>query len=124
MKLKIFWIKFKSIFNLPIYRKDALIWAKHYYANGDCAGLCYAIEDSISDLIHVHNKPQHFIPLLNPNVARSFQNKHGVDTSTTRYNSGCFWWRPRVWELNDGRLGFLNWLIEQYKDDKTDLRKL
>lgn len=124
MKLKIFWIKFKSIVHLPIYRKDLLIWAKHYYASKDCAGLCYAIENSISDLMHVYNAPPHLIPLLNPEVVRIYHKIHGVDTSTTRYNSGCFWWQQCVWELNGGRLGFLNWMIEQYKDDKTNLRKL
>ena len=124
MKLKILWIKFKSIVHLPIYRKDVLIWAKHYYANKYWEGLCEVIGNSINDLIHVYNRPQHFIPLLNPKVVKVFHKKHGVDISATRYNDGYFWWQPRVWELDGGRLGFLNWMIEQYKDDKTNLRKL
>lgn len=122
MKLKIVWIKFKSIVHLPIYRKDILIWTKYYYTTYE--GLCCAIESSIRDLIHVYNRPQHLIPLFSPYVVRIFHEKHGVDIRPTQYIYGLYWWEPHTWELNGGRLGFLNWLIEQYKDDKTNLRKL
>lgn len=33
-----------------------------------------------------------------------------------------YWWP--IYEWNTGRMDFLNWLIEQYKNDNTDLRKL
>jgi hypothetical protein len=124
MKLKIAWIKFKSIVHLPIYRKDVLIWVKYYYANEDCRGLCSAIFHSVSDLMHVYNGTHCFIPLLSPGVAKIFHKEHGVDTSITQYTYGHFWWKPYSWKLNGGRLGFLNWMIEKYKDDKTNLRKL
>ena len=124
MKLKIAWIEIKSFTGLPIYPIDILRWAKYYYANEDCIGLCGAIEYSISDLMDVYNVPHHFIPLLSPEVAKTFQKDYGVDTRTTQYTYRHFWWEPFVWELNGGRLGFLNWLIEKYKDDKTNLRKL
>lgn len=124
MKLKIAWIKIKSLIGLPIYPIDILLWIKFYYANEDCGGLCEAIEDSIIDLIHMYNRPQHFIPLLNPKVAEEFQKNHNVDTGDSCYKFDSYWWEPCVWELNGGRLGFLNWMIEKYKDDKTNLRKL
>ena len=122
MNLKIAWIKFKSIVHLPIYRKDVLIWAKYYYANEDYDGLCCAIEDSVRDLMYVYNVPQHFIPLLNPDIVKSFHKRYCVDTSNINYRFKSYWWEPYTWKLNGGRLGFLNWMIEQYKDDKTNLK--
>ena len=36
--------------------------------------------------------------------------------------NSLWWWEYDVWDT--GRMDFLNWLIGQYKDDKTNLRKL
>lgn len=35
-----------------------------------------------------------------------------------------YWWPHFKWDEEGGRMRFLNWLIEQYKDDETDLRTL
>lgn len=35
-----------------------------------------------------------------------------------------YWWTPFKWDEEGGRMRFLNWLIEQYRDDETDLRTL
>ena len=124
MYLRIAWIKIKSLIGLPIYPVDILLWTKHYYANEDYDGLCCAIYNSIRDLMHVYRPPQYFIPLFSPKVAKAFHKTHGVNISAVCCSYGCHWWKPRVWELNGGRLGFLHWLIEQYKGNKTNLRKI
>lgn len=79
------------------------------------AGLCYSIQEAMAyyglsfvSLIALTS----LFPLFIRTNARRF----GANCS------GSFWWVPRVWDT--GREDFLDWLIEQYRDDKTDLRTL
>ena len=41
-----------------------------------------------------------------------------------RREENMYWWPPFVWDEASGRMRFLNWLIEQYKDDETNLRTI
>lgn len=78
------------------------------------AGLCYSIRDALIyySLIPHAIDPTISFPLFTNTQALSFG---------ARPHDG-YWWEPNVW--NTGREAFLDWLIEQYKDDKTDLRTI
>ena len=101
-----------------ITRLDILQNAKKYHSN--YRGLCQAIASSAYVLLYdEENKgeayyyypnegPQKIIPLLTKNNAKPF-GAVGL----------AYWWREYVWDT--GRLDFLNWLIEQYKDDTEDI---
>lgn len=52
--------------------------------------------------------------ILIPELTFHNAKKFGADG----YEYG-YWWKPWVWD--NGRLDFLNWLIEHYKDDTEDL---
>lgn len=93
-----------------VYRKDILEYALKY--NNKAKGVCFALWDSLSHYGMVHNITL-YLPLANLNYARRF----GANVTYDGY-----WWPKGEW--NTGRLDFLKWLLEQYKDDKTNLKKL
>ena len=108
--LRKFFELFKSSKNSPLTRKMVLMRASKHKTNGLCntigrALLYYGIIAYSSDL-------STYFPLF------------------TRYNAAVFgasesnsyWWTVGDWST--GREDFLNWLIEQYKDDQTDLKTL
>lgn len=97
-----------NLLHLPVTRKEVLKRAKKIKKYG----LCY----SISHVLHAYNIPygdyHHYFPMF-------------VRMCALRFGADGFyewWWKPNVWDT--GRMAFLDWLIEEYKDDKTDLRKL
>ena len=98
-----------NLFNLPVTRKEVLERAKKIRKSGICSSLIFALED-------------YCIPcslqlkMYFPQFVRMNALQFGADTSYE------WWWEPDVWDT--GRMDFLDWLIEQYKDDKTDLRKI
>ena len=108
-----FWIK--KTFNLPIYRKDVLQYVKithkkYIYS----VGLCKTIADALfwfNIYVDLYNNIKDYFPKFGDNI-----NKFNGD------NNFAYWWTPVTW--NTGRLDYLNWLINEYKDDKTNLRKL
>lgn len=102
-------LKIKKLLRLPIYRIDILnnVDTKHYN------GLCEAINDSIYDAFHKYLYLPDIFPLSTYSNALKFD----------AYRGGSFgyWWRPKDWKR--GRRDFFNWLKEQYKNDREDLRK-
>lgn len=91
---------------------------------GLCPLLCSALrsygllEDDIYFSVNM-DALKKFFPLYTHDNAVEF------DAWRDKPMSGCeFWWPPFVWDDSSGRMRFLNWLIEQYKDDDTDLRTL
>jgi len=103
-----------NLFKLPVTRKEVLQRAKKHQD----FGLCYAIDTAfveyhlVSDYLYLNLEME--FPKFTPTNAQKFG---GLGTQVKSY-----WWKPKVW--NTGRMDFLNWLIEEYKDDKTNLRKL
>lgn len=96
-----------NLFNLPVTRKEVLKRAKRYKG----PGLCYTIGKAFEDYNIIVFNISLVLPLFNKNNTKQFGG-----------SLGGYWWDWGVW--NTGRMAFLNWLIEQYKDDKTNLRKL
>lgn len=105
-----------------VYRKDILEYAlkHHRYNNGENhGGLCVSINKALEHY-GIYTKPmlnENIIPLFTNNNASSLFNATSYCDSYQIY-----WWPKGRW--NTGRLDFLKWLIEQYKDDKTNLKEL
>lgn len=103
LKKIILWLKMHHW--IPVYRKDILEYAKDIDKKG-FRGLCGLIEFVLIRFDIVAE-----FPLFNEDNALLFDAdiKH------------LYWWKRGDW--SGGRMEFLNWLIEQYEDDKEDLRK-
>lgn len=93
-----------------VYRKDILEYALKHKHN--TKGVCFALWDSLSHYGIVNNINL-YLPLANLNNAKRFGAK--------LRNDG-YWWPKGEW--NTGRFDFLKWLLEQYKNDKTNLKCL
>lgn len=108
----------KVIFNRPIYKKDVLKYAsKHYFIQ---CGMCAAIKHALS-IYKIHTVGSGiFSEYFNLEIAI---NKFRATRPALGHNYYDYYW----WS-ND-KLGwyyrklYFKWLIEQYKDDKEDLRK-
>lgn len=99
-----------NLFIIPVTKSEVLKRAKKYKN----LGLCYAIGEALRDYNIKYVYISSIFPLFNIEEAKRF----GVGC----YNYGGFWWPVGNWET--GRMDFLNWLIEHYKEDNEDLRKL
>jgi len=109
MKLfNLFKKKEKPIDAKVIYRVDVLRYAKKHKGLGLCDTLYLAL---MAYGIPVKCNIESYFPLFNRSNAFEFN-----------ANDILYWWEAGVW--NTGREDFLNWLIKQYKKDKTNLRKL
>ncbi len=118
MKLfKILWIYLKCILHLPIYRIDILNWTEYFYI-GKFVGLCSAIKMAMRKL-------QIFNEGFDEEIVYYFPKYTMQNAQMFPYNyvGRVFWWEPDTWSIS-GRLGFFYWLKEQYKDDKTNLRRI
>jgi len=98
----------------PVCRVDVLKRVRNHHD----LGLCYSISDA---LLHFKLPPyngicdtvKYYFPLFTRKNASAFD-----------ANGELYWWPCGEWIPGKGRMAFLEWLIEQYKDDKTDLRTL
>ena len=80
------------------------------------AGLCSSIEEALRDY-GVYSGVVH--PCL-VECFPKFRREDAINFGAHKLDS--WWWDYNGWDT--GRMDFLNWLIEEYKDDKTNLRKL
>lgn len=108
------YIKYKIKFNRPLYRVDILRYVKYIERRW---GLCYSIYSALfgrytHTSVAIGFTVSRLFPLMDRKNAMPF-NAHPLN---------AHWWPVGDW--TGGRMDFLNWLIDQYKDDKTDLRKL
>lgn len=103
----------KMVHLLPVYPIDLLIKAKRSYLRA--RGLCPAIKLS-ADFFNLHSAKScaQYIEKLDIDIAIQ---KFGAKNEPSWY-----WWEPEIW--NTGRLDFLNFLIEENKNNKIDLRKV
>lgn len=101
----------KKLHLLPVYPIDILIEVKRSYLW--TTGLCSAIELSAASFnLHGAESYTHYIEKYDRNIA--------IKNFGARKAS--YWWMPCDWDT--GRLDFLNFLIEENKDNKIDLRKI
>jgi hypothetical protein len=99
-----------NLLERPVTRKEVLERVKKIKIRGLCHSISYVLNEYniLNDL--------HFLYIWFPKFVKENALQFGAD----KYSD--WWWKCDVWDT--GRMDFLNWLIEQYKDDKTDLRKL
>ena len=109
----------------PITRLDVLQKVKRnkHLFNGLCSaimetagsyiqGFNYVEEDRICDGFVICNSPDIIANKLIPKFTHENANQfNAVDMA--------YWWESGNWHT--GRMDFLNWLIEQYKDDTEDV---
>jgi hypothetical protein len=92
--------KNRTVMENPIYREEILTEYKEY----------------VVEKLNTEDKPayigldQNLFPLFTRENAKPF----GAS------DTGTYWWPLGIW--NTGRMDFLNWLIEQYQNDETDIR--
>ena len=97
-------------FQVPVTRKEVLERAKKIKKYG----ICYSITQALVGYDILFDC--RFLNIWFPKFVRDNALQFGANTYSK------WWWEPDVWDT--GRMDFLDWLIEQYKDDKTDLRKI
>lgn len=113
LKIKIY---LKNKFNRPIYRKDIIDVALQDWNGMHRFGLCNALAQAMSkfDMPYVGGSgTKMFFPLFTRANAVRFG---------ARPEFSMYWWPEGDW--NTGRIEFLEWMKKQYKNDKTDLRKI
>ena len=110
-KIKSFFNRLFCPFMYPsITRKEVLEYAKKH---NRCGGLCAAIHVALLHYgIAISTSA---IDLLFP----LFDVENAIQFGADKYSA--YWWKMGIW--NTGREDFLNWLIERYKDDTTDLKE-
>ena len=116
MKAKIkFWLKI--FLGLPIYRVDVLVYAfnKNIKSKHPAKGLCYALSSAL-DCVKDNMDILEVFPLFSPETAEQFEAYIPMDSYS------FYWWTEGDWE--GPRKDYLLWLIDQYKDNKENIRKL
>lgn len=120
-KLILLW---KRLFNLPVYRYDLLRYVLYY---DHSLGICNAVWGAIltAGLREVYEREtadvdDSGISIQFPHILPKF-----TYTNAQQFN-GNFYHRAYWFPLGDWkkRKEFIRWLMEQYKDDKTDLRTI
>ena len=108
-------LKLKKFFHLPMYRVDVLRAVRENRSRYMC--LCNAIACALRPLVDFYPSYvsiKYYFPV--------FGGKEVFNFGAHANREDTYWWLVGVWST--GRLDYLDWLIEQYKDDKTDIRKL
>lgn len=101
-----------------VYRIDILKRAKYLLKRHKVEGICSAITCACRDYnIHIPYFINTIFKLLNYNIAKNNFNATGIDKQ-------FYWWKPGRFHIFSDRRKYVNWLIEQYKNDKKDLRKI
>ncbi len=102
--------KVKNFLHLPVTRVEVLEYAKELQSTCQYPGLCSLLNDALE---HYNIRP--VAPTVFPKFTKDYARRFGAS-----YHG--YWWEPCLWDT--GRLDFLYWLINEYKDDKTNIRKL
>ena len=97
------------LLHLPVTRKEVLKRAKKLKR----AGLCFSIDRALIDYGIYLNVSYH-------SLFPKFRREEALNFGGRKDSLG--WWEYDVWDT--GRMDFLDWLIKEYEDDKTNLRKM
>ena len=112
------WIFIKRIFRLPVTRYDILKCAKKRAIKypETYGGICNIITDTL--LFDFGLSIECFLKDYFP----KFTYENALKFGAIPEHEHMYWWKYKDWKGD--RMKFLNWLIQEYKDDKTDLREL
>lgn len=102
--------KVKNFLHLPVTRVEVLEHAKELQGTHQYPGLCALLNDAL-EYYDIWSPASTIFPKFKEDYAKHFG---------ASYRG--YWWERFNW--GTGRLDFLNWLINEYKDDKTNIRKL
>ena len=102
--------KVKNILHLPVTRVEVLEYAKELQSTHQYPGLCALLKDALE-----YYEIWSFNFIIFPKFKEEYAKHFGAS-----YHG--YWWERDRWDT--GRLDFLNWLIQQYKNDRTNIRKL
>ena len=102
--------KVKNFLHLPVTRVEVLEHAKELQSTCQYPGLCLLLNNAL-DHYNIWPFPSTIFPKFKVEYAKHFG---------ASYRG--YWWERDRWDT--GRLDFLNWLIQQYKNDRTNIRKL
>ena len=110
-----------------VYKKDILEYAlkhhRYFSIKENYGGLCITIRYALEHYgITVPCMIKTIFPLFTNNNANSLFNARPFNGGPYETPYSKYWWSEGEW--NTGRLDFLKWLLEQYKDDKTNLKEL
>lgn len=97
---------------LPVTRVEVLKHAKELQGTHQYSGLCWLLNKALEDYGLWWADPLTTFPEFKFENARHFG----------AYTEYGYWWEEGRWDT--GRLDFLNWLIQEYKDDRMNIRKL
>lgn len=86
----------------------------HYLCIGLGSELANIIDDTYGHYIVMRDKIQDIFPLFSKETAKPF-----TDINSKHWETCNSWF----WSKS-ARLNYLDWLIEQYKDDKQDIRNI
>lgn len=100
-----------------VYRKDILEYALKHHNYPSCendSGLC----------ISIHKALRYYGIDISPMAIEIIIPLFTVNNAISLFNAkpNYYWWPRGKWDT--GRLDFLKWLLEQYKNDKTNLKEL
>lgn len=122
-KLILLW---KRLFNLPVYRCDLLRYTLHHeHGLGICNAICGSLVMAGLESIYIFDRectiadehyPEIFIPY--PHILPKFTYTNAQQFNGNFYHIG-YWFPLGDWEK---RKEFIRWMMNEYKDDKTDLR--
>lgn len=106
---------------MKVKRTQVLERARDILNSGKWFGLCHCIDNALYEYTKVnitYTDLKCIFPLFTCKTAH--ENGFKPMRTLEGYSDCGFWW-----ERDDpNRAAFLDWLIEQYKDDKTDVMKL
>ena len=112
MNIKKFFQRKKKPTNKCVYRRDVLEYA---LTHAHETGLCRAIRNALVtyNLDPYGRSLDKYIPAFTHDNALYFG---------ARKSGCCYWWPIGEWDT--GRKAFLEWLIDLYKDDTTNLLEI
>ena len=105
---------FIKLFELPVRRKSVLTLTKKIRTEQSNIGLCSAISSALAE--HGIWRDRALIEYFPEFTFENAKEKFKAD-GTKEF----FWW---IDYDDPNRVEFLDWLIKQYENDKTNLRKL
>lgn len=103
----------KNFLHLPVTRVEVLKHAKELQDTHQYPGLCWLLNDALS-----HYEIWPFLSTIFPKFHVKYARQFGA-YADAEYG---YWWDRDAWDT--GRLEYLDWLINEYKDDETNIRRL